>query len=111
VAAELLASIDPAASRAFARRGHGQTFPAGFANDCRTLLHGKSPATGILRGALRNLRDLPEQDLDALAAMLDPGGAAFLRKAHATIRGADDAALERALPELERLERLIRGER
>lgn len=75
VGAKLYAmASDPASSRIFAKRGLERLTLEFFEKDCRTLFDGKSVQARLLSGVLRSLKDLTDEELDALAAVLPQQG-------------------------------------
>lgn len=66
---------DPTSSRIFAKRGLERLTLEFFEKDCRTLFDGKSVQARLLSGVLRSLKDLTDEELDALAVVLPQQGA------------------------------------
>lgn len=66
---------DPTSSRIFAKRGLERLTLEFFEKDCRTLFDGQSVQARLLSGVLRSLKDLTDEELDALAAVFPQHGA------------------------------------
>jgi hypothetical protein len=87
-------------AQTFAARGLERLAPADFRKDCRLVLDSKSGLSGLFQDTVRALRDLPPDDVEALAALLPQQGAAFLHRAVTQLSATRDRPLSDTLKPL-----------
>jgi hypothetical protein len=91
------ADAEPAAARGLAREGLECLTPDAFLRDVMQLTGGSAPTAGVLRRFAVRLRDLPEDDLAALQAVMKPGVASGLRLAAEELRKHRDQPIDIAI--------------
>src|SRR5262249_42795170 len=92
----LLNLTKTASAQTFAARGLERLSPADFRKDCRLALDAKFGLSEFFLDAVRALRDLPPDDVDALTALLPKEAAAFLRRGITQL----SARRDRPLPDM-----------
>lgn len=93
----LLSRVDPHLAQAFATRGLERLSSAHFQKDYRLFLDPQFPVGRIFQKAAGALRDLPGEDLDALAAGLSRRHAVFLRLVITRLKAAPERPLAETL--------------
>ncbi len=96
--ADLLTRIKSPHSATLAQRGLERLSAADFRKDAGLLLQGNSALAHCVKRAAMAVRDLPERDVEALAAVLPPKTRAFLRNASKLLRERPDDPVEDVLP-------------
>ena len=100
--AKLLTYIQHPATTAFAQKGMERLSAADFRKDYRLILQGESVLTESVVGMAQALRDLDDEDVDALAAILTPeAGEFFLRSVELIREGKDKPVGEALAPALD----------
>jgi len=89
VVAELTRSVSPQTSRMFARSGLVKLSPELFENDCHALFGGNERLTPMAMGIAQNLRDLNDDDVDAVATQLPAKSASAFRAVVAELKAHD----------------------
>jgi hypothetical protein len=86
VNAELSRSGNPHLSQALANKGLAELSPEAFAKDAQVLFNGNAQMQAIALQLAENLRDLSDEDVEAVATQLSPNAAAVFRAALADLR-------------------------
>lgn len=97
VIAELLTRVNSPAARTFAGRGLTRLSAAGFRNDCRLFLEGKSGLARVFANMTIALREMPPEEVEALAAALPTDEAGFLKDCAHALRAAPAQPLPESL--------------
>jgi hypothetical protein len=97
VIAELLARLNSPSAKTFAIGGLTRLGPAHFRNECRVLLEGQSGLARAFSNMASVLREMPSEELEALAAVLPADEATFLKECDRDLRSAPNEPLSASL--------------
>ncbi len=86
--AEVLARMNSPAARTFAIGGLVRLSAADFRHDCRLLLQGNSGLARAVSNMMKTLRDMPSEEVNALAAALPSAEAGLLKDCAQALRSA-----------------------
>jgi hypothetical protein len=97
VIAELLAKLNSSSAGTFAIGGLTRLGSAHFQNECRVLLEGQSGLARAFSNMASALREMPVEELEALAALLPPDESTFLKDCARNLRAAPNEPLSTSL--------------
>ncbi len=97
VIAELLSKMNSPAAKTFAILGLTRLSPADFRNDCRLFLQDASGLARAFSNMASVLREMPNEEIDALAAVLPDNESTLLRNCAQKLRSAPSAPLDTSL--------------
>jgi hypothetical protein len=97
VIASLLTKLDSGVAKTFAIRGLTRLSASDFRTDCQLFLAGESGLARCFGNIASALREMPEQDVAALAAALPKAEGALLSQCAASLRNAPSQPLSSSL--------------
>jgi hypothetical protein len=97
VLAKLLAKLNSPAARTFAARGLTRLTAADFQRDCDLLLEGDSRLARTFANVAALLREMPEEEVEGLAAALPENETALLKESVQALRASPKAPLTEAI--------------
>jgi hypothetical protein len=97
VIAKLLAKLNSPAARTFAVRGLTRLTSSDFRRDCALLLQGDSRLARAFANVAAVLREMPDEEVEALAAALPANEAALLKESVQALRASPSAPLAEAI--------------
>jgi len=97
VIADLLAKLNSPSAKTFAIGGLTRLGSAHFRNECRVLLEGQSGLARAFSNMTSVLREMPAEELEALAAVLPADESTFLKDCARDLRSAPNEPISASL--------------